>query len=102
MADQLLSKVQDVLEGQIDFEGQKLVENISRYLLIASGLIAFLVGYLAENIHLTLWIGLAGTFITLLITVPPWPMYNVNPQPWLNSGRGISGIDIRVDGKKVN
>ena len=37
MADQLLEKVRDVAEGQIDFEGQKLAELLSTVLLAVVG-----------------------------------------------------------------
>ena len=37
MADQLLEKVRDVVEGQIDFEGQKLAEFLSTALLAVVG-----------------------------------------------------------------
>jgi signal peptidase complex subunit 1 len=37
MADQLLEKVRDVAEGQIDFEGQKLAELLSTVLLAIVG-----------------------------------------------------------------
>jgi signal peptidase complex subunit 1 len=37
MADQLLEKVRDIAEGQIDFEGQKLAELVSTLLLAMVG-----------------------------------------------------------------
>jgi signal peptidase complex subunit 1 len=37
MADQLLEKVRDIAEGQIDFEGQKLAEFLSTLLLAMVG-----------------------------------------------------------------
>ena len=64
---------------------------------------AFIVGYIQQDIHLMLWIGLAGTAFTALVVVPPWPFYNRNPEAWLNSKTkvpgGVSGIT--VDGVKV-
>ncbi|MCJ1232762.1 hypothetical protein MMC14_000716 [Varicellaria rhodocarpa] len=102
MADQLLSKVQDLLEGQIDFEGQKNTELITTSILAATGLIAFVLGYIQENIYLTLWVGLTGTAITFFIVVPPWPAFNESPEKWLPARSGISGSGIEVDGKKIN
>ncbi|CAL00552.1 uncharacterized protein An17g02095 [Aspergillus niger] len=65
--------------------------------------VAFIVGYIFQDIHLTLWVGLAGTLITGLAVIPPWPMYNKNPEKWLvplTAGVG-GGAGIMVDGVKV-
>ncbi|MCJ1300090.1 hypothetical protein MMC08_002884 [Hypocenomyce scalaris] len=102
MADELLKKAQDLFEGQIDFEGQRLAELIATILLTATGLFAFLVGYIQQNIYITLWVGLGGSAITLLMVVPPWPIYNNAPEKWLPAGSGIAGAGIEVDGKKIN
>ena len=67
-----------------------------------SQLIAFLLGYLQQDIRLTLWIGLGGTALAFFMVVPPWPAYNELPERWLPAENGISGAGIEVDGKKVN
>ncbi|PYI26804.1 hypothetical protein BP00DRAFT_498486 [Aspergillus indologenus CBS 114.80] len=130
--DNLLSPIQDALEGQIDYQGQHMAELLSTVLLIISGVstsmldppmslflflaisvpwaaykyfrkaIAFLVGYIQQDIHLTLWVGLAGTAATGLVVIPPWPMYNKRPEKWLaptSAGMGVAGV--MVDGVKV-
>ena len=57
---------------------------------------------MAQDIKLALYIGLAGTAVTFLAVVPPWPLYNKNPEPWLPPHIGsVSGMQIDVDGKKV-
>ncbi|KAL4917930.1 microsomal signal peptidase 12 kDa subunit-domain-containing protein [Aspergillus aurantiobrunneus] len=95
----ILSPIQDVFEGQIDFHGQQITEILSTALLIVSGVVAFLVGYILQDIHLTLWTGLAGTFMTGLVVIPPWPFYNQHPERWLVPLTGSTGIT--VDGVKV-
>ncbi|KAL5373927.1 hypothetical protein DPSP01_012322 [Paraphaeosphaeria sporulosa] len=102
MADQLLEQVRDAMEGQIDFEGQRLAELLTNVLLGAVGIFAFFIGFMAQDITLTLYIGLAGTLVTFLAVVPPWPFYNKNPEGWLPAHvaqAGVGGID--VDGLKV-
>ncbi|EMD91886.1 hypothetical protein COCHEDRAFT_1133800 [Bipolaris maydis C5] len=101
MADQLLEQVRDAVEGQIDFEGQRLADMLSTVLLGAAGIIAFIVGYMAQDIRLTLYIGLAGTALTFLVVVPPWPFYNKNPEGWLPKYNASSQYNIDVDGEKV-
>ncbi|KAL8674381.1 MAG: hypothetical protein Q9168_001241 [Polycauliona sp. 1 TL-2023] len=102
MADQLLQQAQDLFEGQIDFEGQKLTELFSTVILAITGLLAFVLGFSQGNIWITLWIGLGGTALTFLVVVPPYPIYNESPENWLRANSGISGSGIEVDGKQIN
>ncbi|KAF3010133.1 hypothetical protein G7054_g13822 [Neopestalotiopsis clavispora] len=88
MAEQLLDQVRDVVDGQIDFEGQKLAEVLATVLLSAVGAIAFIVGFFTQNIALALKIGLAGTALTFVAVVPPWPFFNKHPVKWLPIGGG--------------
>ncbi|KAF9883521.1 hypothetical protein FE257_003396 [Aspergillus nanangensis] len=100
--DDILAPIQDAFEGQIDFHGQRIAEIISTVLLVISGAVAFLVGFIYQDIHLTLWVGLAGTLITGLTVIPPWPLYNKNPEKWLVPNPGVGGgAGIVVDGVKV-
>jgi len=36
------------------------------------------------------------------MVVPPWPIYNEDPENWLRTGTALSGAGIVVDGKKIN
>ncbi|CAJ2506013.1 Uu.00g001430.m01.CDS01 [Anthostomella pinea] len=90
MAEQLLDQVRDVVDGQIDFEGQKLAEVLATGLLAAVGAVSFLVGFFLQDIVLALRIGLAGTALTFLVVVPPWPFFKRNPVQWLPVGGGES------------
>ncbi|KAK4186861.1 microsomal signal peptidase 12 kDa subunit-domain-containing protein [Podospora australis] len=83
MAEQLLEQARDVVEGQIDFEGQKLAELLINVSLSLVGAIAFIVGYILQDIKLAVYIGLGGTAATFLLAVPPWPFFNKNPVKWL-------------------
>ncbi|KAI6812701.1 hypothetical protein KC367_g6619 [Hortaea werneckii] len=103
--EQLLEQARTVLEGEIDFEGQKLAELLTYAILSISGVVAFFAGYFTQNIYNTLYTGLGGTALTFLLVVPPWPFYNQHPQPWLppKTGRQAwQGVSIEVDGKKVS
>ncbi|CAO2649407.1 Nn.00g067920.m01.CDS01 [Neocucurbitaria sp. VM-36] len=101
MSEQLLEQVRDAVEGQIDFEGQRLAELLTTVLLGAAGIIAFLVGFMTQDIRLSLYVGLAGTALAFVVVVPPWPFYNKNPEGWLPPHNATSGINIDVDGQKV-
>ncbi|GAM83249.1 hypothetical protein ANO11243_012350 [Dothideomycetidae sp. 11243] len=86
---ELLDKARDIWEGEI--------------------IIAFIAGYITQNITYTLWLGLAGTALTFVAIVPPWPFFNKHPVSWLPARKAraggqrtvTGGYDIVVDGKKV-
>ncbi|ORY16074.1 microsomal signal peptidase 12 kDa subunit-domain-containing protein [Clohesyomyces aquaticus] len=99
--EQILDQLRDVVEAPIDYEGQRLAELITTVLLGAAGIFAFFIGFMTQDIKLSLYIGLAGTAITFLAVVPPWPLYNKNPEPWLPAHSATSGVQIDVDGQKV-
>lgn len=63
--------------------------------------VSFVVGYIYKDIHLTLWLGLAGTLFTGLVVVPPWPIYNKNPEKWLVPAGKTGSTNVLVDGVKV-
>ncbi|KAI0816668.1 microsomal signal peptidase 12 kDa subunit-domain-containing protein [Xylaria sp. FL0064] len=86
MADQLLEQIRDVVDGQIDFEGQKLAEVLATVLLSVVGAISFLAGFFLQDIALALKIGLGGTALTFLVVVPPWPFFKRHPVKWLPVG----------------
>jgi len=98
----LLARLQDAFEAQIDFHGQYLAEIISTVLLVLSGIIAFVTGYIYQDIYLTLWIGLAGAFFAALVVIPPWPFYNTNPESWhVPDEKKANVYGIMVDGVQV-
>ncbi|KAK5997405.1 Signal peptidase complex subunit 1 [Cladobotryum mycophilum] len=89
MAEQILDKARDVVEGTIDFDGQRRAEGYATILLALTGLIAFNIGYALQDIRLCMYVGLSGTLLTFLVAVPSWPFYNTNPVKWLPVGSGL-------------
>lgn len=86
MADQILDQVRDIVDGPIDFEGQRLNEKLSVILLYSFSAIGVLVGYFLQDIRLAMYIVLGGTALTALVAVPRWPFYRNNPVKWLPVG----------------
>jgi signal peptidase complex subunit 1 len=56
--------------------------------LLCQQVISFLIGFFLQNIALALKVGLAGTAITFLVVVPPWPFFKQHPVKWLPVGGG--------------
>jgi len=132
--DALLDSARDIYEGEIvslpptlsihhtlktpitptnspqDFRGQSLADFLTTFLLVATSVIAFIVGFTTQDIYKTLYIGLGGTALTFLLVVPQWPFYNKKPENWLparvpkaSAARNVDlgGVQIEVDGKRV-
>lgn len=86
MAEQVLDQLRDVVDGQIDFKGQSLAELLATVLLVVSGALSFAIGFVLQDIKLAVYVGLAGTALTFVAVVPPWPFYKKNPVKWLPAG----------------
>lgn len=56
-----------ILTHDQDFKGQHLADQVSQFTLIIFAIVAFLVGYVTQNIVTTFWIMTTGTTITLLV-----------------------------------
>lgn len=67
----------------MDWEGQKLAEQLMQYFLLGAALIAFLTGYFSGSYSTMLYVYLAGVVVTFLVTVPDWPLFNRNKFTWL-------------------
>lgn len=86
-----LSKLDDRLQrpgnqqaASMDFKGQKLAEQLTLYLLVATAVVSFCSGYLLQDFGLFVKAYFAGTAVTLLAVVPDWPFYNRNGLLWLD------------------
>jgi len=67
----------------MDWEGQKLAEQLMQYFLLGAALIAFLTGYITGSYSTMLYIYLAGVVVTFLVAVPDWPFFNHHKFTWL-------------------
>ncbi|CAM0138190.1 unnamed protein product [Umbelopsis sp. WA50703] len=70
-------------EWNIDFEGQRMTDLCLNVILPISAIIAFVYGYIQQSLVATLAIFGGGILLSLLVVLPPWPMYNSHPVKWL-------------------
>ncbi|KAH9942814.1 microsomal signal peptidase subunit [Amylocystis lapponica] len=75
--------VNQLIEGKIDFEGQKKVEEIVRNTLIGTTVVSFALGFVLQSLRVTFGTFGLSAVVLLLVAVPQWPMYNRNPVEWL-------------------
>jgi len=77
-----MSSMQDLLEGRIDFHGQKTADDAVRWALVASTALSFVLGFAMQSLKVTFGtLGLAVVGLCLLV-LPPWPMFNQHPVQW--------------------
>ncbi|KZT30221.1 microsomal signal peptidase 12 kDa subunit [Neolentinus lepideus HHB14362 ss-1] len=86
----MTANLNELLEGKIDFEGQKLVDNITRIALVVLSIISFIVGFALQSLQVTFGLFSLGTVILALSVLPPWPVYNSHPVSWLATLPGSS------------
>ncbi|CDH58332.1 predicted protein [Lichtheimia corymbifera JMRC:FSU:9682] len=79
--------IADYFEWTIDFEGQKLAEQLTHLIPTLFAVIGFVVGYSMQSLLVTLEIFGAGLVLTMLLVLPPWPMYNRHPLKWLPASK---------------
>ncbi|PIN16339.1 Signal peptidase subunit [Handroanthus impetiginosus] len=68
----------------MDWQGQKLAEQLMQLMLVSFAVVAFTVGYVLGSFQSMLVIYAAGVVLTSLITIPNWPLFNRHPLNWLD------------------
>ncbi|KAL9225562.1 hypothetical protein vseg_001468 [Gypsophila vaccaria] len=68
----------------MDWQGQKLAEQLMQYLLLISAVVAFSTGYALGSFQMMIIIYAAGVIFTALVIVPNWPWFNRHPLKWLD------------------
>ncbi|CAG8537387.1 11668_t:CDS:2 [Paraglomus brasilianum] len=71
------------LQMNIDFEGQKLAEVIYYVVIISGAILGFAVGFIYQDLLLTMEIFAGGIGLSALLVFPSWPLYNKHPVRWL-------------------
>lgn len=68
----------------MDWQGQKLAEQLMQIMLVVFAVGAFGTGYVLGSFQMMLLIYAGGVVFTTLITVPNWPFFNRHPLNWLD------------------
>ncbi|KAH7570489.1 hypothetical protein JRO89_XS05G0118000 [Xanthoceras sorbifolium] len=69
---------------EMDWQGQKLAEQLMQILLLAFAVVALGAGYVLGSFQMMVLVYASGVVLTTLITVPNWPFFNRNPLKWLD------------------
>ncbi|XP_042502529.1 probable signal peptidase complex subunit 1 isoform X2 [Macadamia integrifolia] len=68
----------------MDWQGQKLSEQLMQIMLVVFAVVAFITGYIIGSFQMMFLMYAAGVVLTTLITVPNWPFFNRHPLKWLD------------------
>ncbi|KAF8128713.1 microsomal signal peptidase 12 kDa subunit [Boletus edulis] len=77
-----MSSIRDLLEGKIDFHGQKKADDITRIALIAITVLSFVLGFALQSLRVMMGTFSFSTVALALVVLPPWPAYNRHPVKW--------------------
>ncbi|CAD5330451.1 unnamed protein product [Arabidopsis thaliana] len=68
----------------MDWQGQKLAEQLMQILLLIAAVVSFVVGYTTASFRMMMLIYAGGVVLTTLITIPNWPCFNRHHLKWLD------------------
>ena len=69
----------------MDYQGQKLSQNLFYYIIILFGSIGWIYGYILQDFTYVFYSWSVGVLISIVLCVPDWPIYNKHPIKWLES-----------------
>ncbi|XP_065178916.1 signal peptidase complex subunit 1-like [Sycon ciliatum] len=81
----------------LDFEGQRLAEQLYQWIIVSFSIVGFLWGFYCQQFSQTLYVLAAGIILSCLLVLPPWPMFRRNPVQWAPSPLDV---DSRPSGKR--
>ncbi|KAK2438033.1 putative signal peptidase complex subunit [Trifolium repens] len=73
-----------LLRPKMDWEGQKLAEQLMQIMLLSFAVIAFGAGYIMASFQTMILTYAGGVVLTTLVTLPNWPFFNHHPLKWLD------------------
>ncbi|MFQ6637395.1 hypothetical protein Gotur_014097 [Gossypium turneri] len=68
----------------MDWQGQRLAEQIMQIMLLVFAVTAFVAGYVLGSFQMMVLVYAGGVTLTGLITIPNWPFFNRHPLNWLD------------------
>ncbi|KAG8216037.1 microsomal signal peptidase 12 kDa subunit [Butyriboletus roseoflavus] len=77
-----MSSFRDLLEGKIDFHGQKKADDIVRIALVSGTILSFVLGFALQSLRVSMGAFALSTVALALVVLPPWPVYNQHPVKW--------------------
>ena len=67
----------------MDFEGQRIAEWLLLRIIVAFGVLSFLVGFAVKDYQTMVYINGVGLALSCLLVLPDWPFFNRHQLKWL-------------------
>ncbi|OWB58503.1 hypothetical protein B5S28_g4544 [[Candida] boidinii] len=80
-----MENIQELLAGTIDFKGQELADYYSKVILTFGSLISCILGFILQDLKITLISFAIFIVFDLIVVIPPYPFYNKNNLKFLPS-----------------
>ncbi|KAH7105605.1 microsomal signal peptidase 12 kDa subunit-domain-containing protein [Auriculariales sp. MPI-PUGE-AT-0066] len=78
-----MEALNQLVEGKIDFEGQRQAELVYRVVAVVATALSFIAGYLTQSMFVCMsTFGATGVLLVAVLAVP-WPSFNKHPVAWL-------------------
>lgn len=68
----------------MDWQGQKLAEQMMQIMLLAFGVVGYAVGFVMGSFQTMVLVYSIGVLLIALLTIPNWPFSNRHPLLWLD------------------
>ncbi|KAI0986545.1 hypothetical protein GJ496_011174 [Pomphorhynchus laevis] len=88
----------------MDFVGQKRAERLYQIIIAFCAFIGFIHGFIKQQASIPVYYTLFGSTLSILLTVPPWPFYRMNPLKWQKEKRNSDRIKLaeaQISSRKV-
>merc|ERR1711957_1119204 len=94
------SKRKSTYIANMDYQGQKLSENLFYYITILFGSVGWIYGYFLQDFTYVFYSWGVGVAISIVLCVPDWSIYNQHPVQWLKSIPDRDDSDSEEETKK--
>ena len=90
----------------MDWQGQKLTEQLMQIMLLGFAVVAFASGYLLGSFQMMILVYAGGVVLTTLVTIPNWPLFNRHPLEWLDPSEAEKhpkpqqSVNVKLNSKK--
>eukprot|EP01105_Mastigella_eilhardi_P009757 TRINITY_DN228_c0_g2_i1.p2 TRINITY_DN228_c0_g2~~TRINITY_DN228_c0_g2_i1.p2 ORF type:complete len:108 (+),score=26.76 TRINITY_DN228_c0_g2_i1:66-389(+) len=68
---------------EMDFEGQLYAEKVYKTIIVVAAVVGWVVGFVAQDAFLMMWIVLGGTALSAAVCLPPWSWFRRHPLVFL-------------------
>ncbi len=81
----MVSALKELYNLEMDYQGQKLAEQLYQCILILFTIVGLIWGYYCQQFIQTFYFICTGFLLSAILILPPWPMFRSHPLTWRQS-----------------